>query len=158
MLLQRDGDVVAADGSSALGFCATPGTYRVAVRHRNHLGAMTANVVALSGTSVTVDLSVSGTATYGANARKNTGSAWMLWGGNTIGDGALLYTGQGNDRDPILQVVGGAVPTGTVVGYQATDVNMDGKVRYTGVDNDRDPILQNIGGSVPTGTITQQLP
>ena len=84
--------------------------------------------------------------------------AWMLWGGNTIGDGALLYTGQGNDRDPILQVIGGAVPTGTVVGYQATDVNMDGKVRYTGVDNDRDPILQNIGGSVPTNTREEQLP
>lgn len=157
-LLQRDGDVVAADGSSALGFCATPGTYRVAVRHRNHLGVMTANGVALSGTSVTLDLSVSGTSTYGTNARKNVGAAWMLWAGNTNGDGSLIYAGQDNDRDPILVAVGGSVPTTTINGYLPTDVNMDGKVRYVGVDNDRDPILSNLGGSVPTNTMIEQLP
>lgn len=41
-ILQKDGDVVDIDGSSAVGFIgATPGMYHVTVRHRNHLGVMT---------------------------------------------------------------------------------------------------------------------
>ncbi|MEO5583965.1 MAG: M12 family metallo-peptidase, partial [Flavobacteriales bacterium] len=39
-LLQRDGDITGLDGTSALGFCSNAGNYRVAVRHRNHLGCM----------------------------------------------------------------------------------------------------------------------
>jgi hypothetical protein len=70
----------------------------------------------------------------------------------------LRYTGANNDRDPILQRVGGTVPTGTVNGYHPEDVNLDGQVRYTGVANDRDIILQNIGGSVPTAVRPDGLP
>ncbi|MEO8588672.1 MAG: M12 family metallo-peptidase [Flavobacteriales bacterium] len=157
-LLQRDGDVVAVDGTSALGFCSTAGSYKIAVRHRNHLGAMTAGSVALSSSAATVDMSVVGTSTYGTNARKNIIAAYMLWAGNTNSDNQLLYTGQDNDRDPILQSVGGTVPTNTVSGYFITDVNLDGRVRYIGQDNDRDPILSNLGGSVPTNSLVEQLP
>ncbi|MBK6628780.1 MAG: hypothetical protein IPG35_14510 [Flavobacteriales bacterium] len=44
-LVQRDGDVVAVDGTSPLGFCLAAGSYHVAVRHRNHLGVMTAQPI-----------------------------------------------------------------------------------------------------------------
>ena len=37
-LVQRDGDVVAASGSGPVMLFASAGNYRVAVRHRNHLG------------------------------------------------------------------------------------------------------------------------
>ena len=70
----------------------------------------------------------------------------------------LLYTGQGNDRDPILTLIGGVVPTNTTAGYYLEDVNMDGVARYTGTNNDRDIILENIGGTVPTNSRAEQLP
>jgi hypothetical protein len=54
--------------------------------------------------------------------------------------------------------VGGTLPTATVTGYWAEDVNMDGVVSYTGANNDRDPILVNIGGTEPNNVRTQQLP
>lgn len=81
-----------------------------------------------------------------------------LWAGNVDPDTWLLYTGQDNDRDPILTAVGGSVPTNTVSLYSGADVNMDGTVKYTGQDNDRDPILTNVGGSVPTNALQEQLP
>ena len=158
-LVQRDGDVVAVDGTSALGIAVPNGTYRVAIRHRNHLGAMTANGVALSGSAATVDLTSAATATFGTDARKTVGSSRALWSGDVTFDHTLLYTGNGNDRDLILQAIGGTVPTNTLNGeYRQEDVNLDGTVRYTGGANDRDPILSNIGGVVPTATRVEQLP
>jgi uncharacterized repeat protein (TIGR01451 family) len=48
-LVQRDGDIVDVDGVSCLSFVgAVPESYYVTVRHRNHLGAMTANAIALT--------------------------------------------------------------------------------------------------------------
>jgi len=82
----------------------------------------------------------------------------VLWSGNCLPDATLRYTGDGNDRDPILVAIGGIIPTNTTAGYLITDVNMDGRVRYVGATNDRDPILTNIGGIIPTNTRTQQLP
>lgn len=108
-----------------------------------------------------VDLTLPGTATWGTAARKSLAGAHpaeVLWCGDANFDGALRYTGGGNDRDPILQQVGGAIPTHPVNGYLGTDVNMDGTVRYTGQGNDRDPILLNIGGAVPTNQRASQLP
>lgn len=157
-LLQRDGDIVATDGSSPLGFCPDAGTYRVAVRHRNHLGVMSGAGIALSSSATVVNFTLSGTSTYGTNALKGIGSVMALWAGNVWLDNALRYTGEQNDRDPILTMVGGSVPTATAFGYHAADVNLDGTVKYTGEGNDRDPILTNIGGSVPTNTRTEQLP
>jgi len=78
--------------------------------------------------------------------------------GNTLVDGKLSYSGSGNDRDPILAVVGGAVPTSTVVGYYQEDTNLSGIVKYTGSANDRDIILFNVGGIVPTAVRLEQLP
>ncbi|MBK9514739.1 MAG: hypothetical protein IPO05_14190 [Flavobacteriales bacterium] len=91
-------------------------------------------------------------------ARKSMGIAQVLWAGDVNQDGALRYTGQNNDRDPILFSIGGSVPTNTTIGYLVEDINLDGVVKYSGQNNDRDPILQNIGGSVPTNVRQGQLP
>jgi hypothetical protein len=119
---------------------------------------MTASSVALGNTAVSVDLRSASTATYGTDARKTVGSVRALWAGNATVNNNLRYTGAANDRDPILQAIGGATPTASVPGYAVTDVNLDGTTKYTGSANDRDPILLNIGGSVPTTTRTEQLP
>lgn len=161
-LLQRDGDIVGVDGTSPLSFNQPSGSYYVVVRHRNHLGVMTNGTVALSGALVTVDLTASGTVTYGTDARKTAGATMLLWAGNTFKDvpppSKLLYTNADNDRDPILLAIGGVVPTNSIPGYLLTDTNLDGKVKYTGAANDRDVILVNIGGVVPTGSRVEQLP
>ncbi len=157
-LLQRDGDVVAADGVSPIEFGVGAGNYYVAVRHRNHLGAMTSTAIALSTTPTDLDLSAPATATWGTEARKPLGTIMALWTGNTTLDGQMKYTGTSNDRDPILQVVGSSNPTNIVVGYQAVDVNLDGLVKYTGSGNDRDPILVGVGSTTPNNVRSEQLP
>ncbi|QQR88039.1 MAG: hypothetical protein IPJ76_07445 [Flavobacteriales bacterium] len=157
-LVQRDGDVVDADGTSPVAFAVPTTSYYVAVHHRNHLGCMTALPVALSGTATTVDLTTSLTSTFGTDARKAVGAYRVLWSGDSSFNEELKYTGALNDRDPILVRIGGVVPTNTVAGYHGEDTNMDGIVKYTGANNDRDMILVNIGGAVPTSTRSAQLP
>jgi len=166
-LLQRDGDVVGTDGSSTVGFCSNAGTYRIAIRHRNHLGAMTLNGIALSATATSVDFSSPGTNTYGSTARRTLGTGQMtLWSGNTTGNttGAtagqteVKYTGNINDRDKILLAIGGSVASNSVSGYRVEDCNLDSRVKYTGTNNDRDVILINIGGSVASNMVVEQLP
>jgi hypothetical protein len=157
-LLQRDGDIVATDGTSALQFNTPAGQYHVAVRHRNHLGCMTASALTFGGSPVDLDLRTAATATYGTEARKTIGPVRALWAGNVVADDRIRYTNQNNDRDPILQAVGGVVPTNATIAYGQADVNMDGSIRYTGARNDRDIILQNVGGVVPTNVRTEQLP
>jgi len=160
-LIQRDGDIVATDGVSPLTFSQVPAAYHVALRHRNHLGVMTGNATALGLSTTPLDLASASALTFGTNARKNiTGAfpAQALWAGDATFNGELKYTGMNNDRDPILMLIGGTVPTNTVNGYFGGDVTMDGTAKYTGTANDRDPILINIGGTVPTNIRQEQIP
>lgn len=158
-LVQRDGDVVDVQGRSRLAFSVPSGNYKVAVRHRNHLGVMGLNNLSLGANDVVLDLTLPTTATYGTAAQQTLlNGRRALWSGNVLPDALLKYTGQNNDRDPILDRVGGVVPTATITGYHREDVNLDGVVRYTGASNDRDPILINIGGVAPTSVTQQQLP
>jgi hypothetical protein len=156
-LVQRDGDVVAPAGGPLV-FNAPPGEYRIAVRHRNHLGVMTASPVALTRVPVPVDLGDPLTAVFGTDARRQRDGKALLWTGNTRFDAQVSYTGTNNDRDPILTRIGGAVPTVVASGYFPEDVNLDGKVKYAGSLNDRDRVLLTIGGAVPTAVRSQQLP
>lgn len=157
-LLQRDGDVVDEDGLSPLRFAMPVGGYHVAIRHRNHLGAMTALPVFLDRTPISIDFRSASTATWGTNARKDMGGTLVLRSGNCVIDGRVKYTGVDSDRDAVLNSIGGSVPTNTVGGYRAEDLNLDGLVKYTGASSDRDLILTTIGGAVPTNTVEEQLP
>ena len=101
--MQRDGDVVSADGVSPVPFDMANGNYLLAVRHRNHLGVMTANPIALSSTATSVDLRSVALGTYGTLARKSIAGSFpveALWSGDVSFNGAVQYTGTGNDRDP----------------------------------------------------------
>ena len=158
VLIQRDGDVVDLDGTSSVAFSALNGNYHVAIRHRNHLGVMSAAPLALNNSPVPLDLTLPATATYGTNAQKNVAGVMLMWSGNVTFDPALSYTGAANDRDPILVAVGSNTPNGSVIGYRKEDTNMDALVKYTGAGNDRDIILQNIGSTSPNATRVQQLP
>jgi len=160
-LLQRDGDVVDVDGTSAVSFGLPPANYFMALLHRNHLGVMTASSVALGAAPLSVDFTSNATTTYGTDARRSVTGAFpaeLLWSGDVNFDHSLKYVGTGNDRDLILSSIGSSIPTNTITGYHMEDVNMDGVVKYVGSANDRDPILFAIGGTVPTDTRPEQLP
>ncbi|MBS1583296.1 MAG: hypothetical protein JST66_13940 [Bacteroidetes bacterium] len=158
-LLQRDGDVVGLDGSWPLALKTPRGSYRTAVRHRNHLGAITRFGEWFNGTAVSIDLTrYSATACFAGAMHGDSliANNRQLWSGDVSFNHQLKYTGAGNDRDPILQAIGGTVPTNVVNAvYHRADVNMDGRIKYTGAANDRDPILMNIGGVVPTAVRNQ---
>jgi hypothetical protein len=164
-LVQRDGRVVGLNGSTTLRAPLGPERLYVAVRHRNHLGVMTAapqwvNFTPLVSEGTTlIDLRSGLFATFGTNAQQPNGSNFCLWPGDANFDGQVKYTGPDNDRDVVLSAVGGSTPTNVANNvYSGADVNMDGVVKYVGPNNDRDIILQTIGGAVPTAVRTQQLP
>lgn len=158
-LLQRDGDVVELDGESPVVLEATPSSYYIAMRHRNHLGVMSSVPFALGASAITVDLTLSPVSAHGIGPLVAIDSTWALWPGDVTSNGTVKYTGAANDRDPILTTIGGTVPTAVVHNtYATSDVNMDGRVKYTGQGNDRDIILQVIGGSVPTNVRNEQIP
>jgi hypothetical protein len=160
-LIQRDGDVVGMSGSTTINAPLPSGSYHVALRHRNHLGIMTASPRQLlwDQSSTMIDFRLSSTPTYGTDARTAVGTVQCLWPGDAVPDGNVRYVGSNNDRDPILIAIGGSTPTNVVSNvYSPLDVNLDGSIRYVGANNDRDPILTTIGGSTPTNTRTQQLP
>ena len=159
-LLQRDGDVVDLDGTSPVRFSRSIAPYLLEVRHRNHLGIMTAQPLpaAPTGTVHHVDLSSPATACYGTDAQKTIGPIRALWSGNTLQNGQLNYVGTGNDRDPILVRVGNTTPNNTVQGYFSEDVDLNGAVRYMASGNDKDRILINVGSTTPNNIRYEQLP
>lgn len=115
--LQRDGDVVDMDGTSALRFrLAVADDYFVAVRHRNHLGAMTAATVALSASPVAIDFTDGSTATWGSNAQKDLGSGvFGLWASDLNASGTV----DAADRSE-------AWNSRNLFGYRSSDASMNG--------------------------------
>ncbi|MBK9418910.1 MAG: hypothetical protein IPO05_04545 [Flavobacteriales bacterium] len=152
LLVERDGDVVDLDGGQPK-FPVIAGDYHVAVLHRNHMGVVSAQASTFMEGELNgpIDLADAGTPVFGgSDARKAQGSSLVLHSGDVSFNDRVQYMGAGNDRDPILNRVGGSVPTNIINGYHQEDVNMDGTVRYVGFQNDRDPLLSTIGGLVPT--------
>ncbi|MCX7550475.1 hemagglutinin protein [Xanthomarina sp. F2636L] len=143
-LLQRDGDVVGVDGVSDVIMTAGPTNYYVVVKHRNHLGAMSASTIALNETTATsVDFTNSGFSTHGSHAQVVLGSgSTALWAGNTNADDRIRYQGSSNDpnyiKDFVLTHPGN--PSGNNLyfyyDYDDADVDMDGRVRFQGSGND----------------------
>ena len=73
-LLQRDGDIVAVDGTSNLSFTSAANNYFIALKHRNHLGVITSSAQTLSTTLTTVDFTDSANPiTFGTDAQTTFG-------------------------------------------------------------------------------------
>ena len=154
-LIQRDGDVVDVDGESNVKFVVPDGAYYMSIKHRNHLGVMTAepiNVVA--GNTAIVDFTSPTTGTYGTNAQLEIGDKMVLRGGNANPDKFIILAGGGlglPDRDMIffdiflsLWQSNPEVPityNSVLHGYYGSDTNMDGKVKYQGPRNDIDAYI-----------------
>lgn len=156
-LLQRDGDIMAANGGP-LNVDGLPASFFVSLKHRNHFGALSTEVLNVVNAEVALDFTtienddlfaLSGFTPDVAMATMNGMRA--LYTGNANLDGQVKYDGVANDR----QVAAGQVlshPDNTAQllnfsnaeGYYSGDVNMDGKVLYDGANNDRQFILNII--------------
>ena len=133
-LLQRDGDVVDVDGVSPVSFAgAAEGEYYLVLRHRNHLGVMSAAPVALSKTATVVDFTASISQAFGgAN------------GIGALGDGNLgLYSGDFNRNAQVQNTDFAAmVLTLGTAGYLQGDLDLNGQVQNTDLQLQ---LLTNIG-------------
>ncbi|MCB1637416.1 MAG: hypothetical protein KDI15_01060 [Thiothrix sp.] len=151
-VLQRDGDVAdALSNVTVLNFSdVVPGSYYVALRHRNHLGVMTAAPVALSGTAVSVDFTAVETALYGSDAGVVADGVPMLWAGDGNGDDAVVSAGFGSDMSTLYGTVlisaenVRANNNFVLNGYYPTDLNLDGQVIAFGPGNDTMLIVGNV--------------
>jgi len=148
-LIQRDGDIVDINGNPLNFDCICPGNYYITVKHRNHLGVMTANSMYLSSTSSIIDFTTSNPVWTKPGiikpAREGAGVYRLLWPGDTRTDKNTKYNGLNNDKDPILYAVG-LTTFNNILGpvYRKEDANMDGKVKYNNLDNDKNFILNKI--------------
>lgn len=151
-ILRRNGFISKPNSVEPPEFLMNEGTYYVCVRHRTHLGVITENAVSLDQPVPLLLFFGQGLQPVmgGSEALKPSGDLFVLWPGDVNGDGEVKYTGTENDRDRVLQRIGGTVVTNSANGYFHEDVNLDGSVKYTGTNNDRDRVLQTIGGVVPT--------
>ena len=165
-LIQRDGDIVSTDGISPLTFAGVAsGNYYVVVKHRNHLGVMTANALALTSGTTTVDFTIAATPNFqrGGNfgsiyAQRTFGTTRALWSGNMGGGNTVKANGAGSDAESVLFKVlldmsnTELLPTFIIYnGYFREDGNLDGKVIYQGAGSETDALLFNIllhGGNV----------
>lgn len=123
-LLQADGDIVDTDNSSTLTFNGLQdGNYYVAVIHRNHLGVMSGNAIALTYQSTTtVDFTNPVTPIFGSNAQKLlVNGKCALFGGDADNNGQVQNT---DDVNQWIPQVGTA-------GYRQADYNLDGQVQNT---------------------------
>ncbi|MCF6279426.1 MAG: hypothetical protein L3J14_03680 [Flavobacteriaceae bacterium] len=126
-LLQRDGDIVGVDGISPLIFNIQLGNYYVAISHRNHLGILSTNTIALSSTSTIVNLSNNSTSVNGGtNGVVNLGNGiFALYAGDYDGNGQVQNTDLTAVR-PLL---------GQPSDYENADLDMNTQVQNTDLNN-----------------------
>ncbi|TAK34078.1 MAG: hypothetical protein EPO28_16490 [Saprospiraceae bacterium] len=150
-LVQRDGDVVDVDGLSTLSFpTANAGSFYVVVRHRNHLGVMTAEALDLSPIVQSVDFTDDAFLNNGTYAQIDLNGKMAMWAGDLNADGRSIYQGPGNDVLTLFStVVTDQGNTGFIAnyissGYLGADINLDGRAIYQGPGNDRALVLFNV--------------
>jgi hypothetical protein len=151
--------VVEVDGVSSLCFTqSVAGDYYVAVRHRNHIGTMTANAITMTATGTLVDFPDpnldlwSNSPFFDTFEQKVIDGKRALWAGNTLTDDRIVFAGQNNDLSAIFAGVDGAMgnffrsQAFVVRGYSLIDVNLDGRGIFAGQNNDVNPIFDNVDG------------
>ena len=183
-LITRSGQIVDVDGVSPLCFAnMSHPAYYVAVRHRNHLGVMTANPIQLDTAGIAIDFRYgvqpefdfgtthpNGVNYTGLAQRQVTTTVRAMFAGNANSDHRLKYQGAGSDRNVILaQLLNFPANSfneynyGFAFGYFSGDTNMDGQLKYLGPGNDSNILLNNLINYTPGSTqaydfLIEQLP
>jgi hypothetical protein len=139
---------------------ASPGSFYLVVRHRNHLPVMSAATISLNTalSPAAYDFSTGQAKAYGTNPMIAAGTRFALYPGDVNGDGIVSYNNANNDRALIYALIGGASINATVTGYYNEDVGLNGTVSYNNAGNDRAIIYATIGGASINLTVTSQVP
>jgi len=166
-LVTREGKIVEArDGESSLAIPVHPNeSYFISVKHRNHLGIMTANPIAVNSGDVSIDFreidpsdlyfdpAIPGFEGFQQAPDILFNGKYALWGGDANSDGQLLLGGTDGDNVFINEFVEDVNPSVDKEGkltfippviYDSRDLNMDGKVLSSGEKNDIRILLFNI--------------
>ena len=133
-LLQKDGDIVDLDGSSPLSIPGIDsGDYYVAIKHRNHLGVMTAGKLTLSPSVSSYDFTTNVNNTFGGAL----GIADLGDGRFGLIGGDFNHNGQVQNTDVSL-----LIPTIGNSGYLSGDLDMNAQVQNTDLQLQ---LIPNIG-------------
>lgn len=150
--VQADGDLMDIQtGATRLEFLSlSAGNYYVSLRHRNHLGVMSASAAALNFTSSLLDFSQPMFAVTGQNSRYLHKNKALLWAGDVNQDKKIIAHGVGSDNTMLLSAVLSASANTAfnisyrLNGYASTDLNLDGETLAAGPSNDSTLIYSNI--------------
>ena len=120
VLLLDDGSVASTDNLGPITFAGiAPGSYYVAIFHRNHLAAMTPAALSLMP-SASHDFTSSAGQAYGTDGQALTSDGqWALWAADGSGDGQVTA--------PDFNAYNAATASGTT-GYASADYTLDGQV------------------------------
>jgi len=169
-IVQRDGSVVDVDGTNCIRFPSLPADdYYVAVRHRNHLGAMSATAVTADtlNCSSEVDFTIrtpeqlwNSTGYNGYEMKFLSGNRRALWAGDVNADRKVKYTAPNDDLfrifNNVLNHPGNSSSDYNYdfgYGYIAGDVDMNSKVKYTAPGDDAfRAFVQLLGYGLNTGS------
>ncbi|MEO0468069.1 MAG: hypothetical protein AAF206_00505 [Bacteroidota bacterium] len=144
-VVQRDGDIVSSTDFGLIEIDdLAPGSYYVALRHRNHLGVMTRTPLILNGSGGLIDFStMDDSETFGNNSQYEVAAGvFALWGGDANVNGQISFQNASNDGIEIfLKVLLGPGNASfarnfVVAGYHDADVNLDGKIVFQGGNSD----------------------
>jgi hypothetical protein len=118
--LKSDGSIVDLDGVSQLKFnTLNEGNYYVVIKHRNHLGVMSANTILLSTSSSMYNFTDNLSKSYGTNGMKEILSGvYGLYAGDGNGNGSITAT----DKNSVWRSQNGTN------GYLSGDYNLSGAV------------------------------
>lgn len=153
LLVQRNGQVIVPNGGAKniVFEGVTPGNYHVSIRHRNHLGVMSGEAVALTANSQLLDFSDPAFPVQGGElSRYVSGNKSMLWAGDADANARLIASGPDTDLNTLL----GYVLTKPANihqdsnfranGYFNTDLNLDGVTIYAGPGTDASLLIGNV--------------
>lgn len=133
VLLKSNGTIVDVDGTSKPRvYGVKEGSYYVVIIHRNHLGIMSKNMLALSTASSLYDFSASASRAYGSNPLKYLGNGLY---GMRAGDGNADGYVTAYDKNSVWLVQYNAKSSG----YLSGDYNMDGTCTLSDRDDKWSP-------------------
>lgn len=143
-LLQRDGDIVDTDGISPVNMVGNlPGNYYLSIRHRNHLGVKSQNLLTLyRNTSFPYDFTTSLSQAF-AGSVTNTpmtllkNSVYGMWAGNANADNYINIVGGNTTNNDYLKLLNKLGTSTNMINnvYENEDLNLDGVIRMTGLSS-----------------------
>lgn len=119
-LLQRDGDIVAIDGSNTITLNEGLGDYYLVIKHRNHLSIITNQAIALSSIVTPLDFTQNTALVAGGNLsmKQLDNGSYALVAGDYDGNEQVQTT----DLTQIITLLGNAE-------YHEADMDMNGQIQ-----------------------------